>query len=264
MQDITVNEFTCRRDDLTIRGQTFQKQGISEKLPAVIISHGFTSNMKRTRPYGEYIASLGFRAFTFDFCGGGLETTSDGSFTDMTPISETEDLRAVIDYVFSREDVDPERLSLMGCSQGGFVSGLVASKRNDIRSLILFYPALCIPDDARNGSMQTFCFDPDNMPETIVSGPYVLGRNYPLSVMDMDINKELVKYKNGPVFIIHGTADAIVPVRYAKDAYESFRKSNPDQNVILELLEGGPHGFDGAYFEKACEKLAAFLKENAA
>ena len=37
----------------------------------------------------------------------------------------------------------------MGCSQGGFVSALVAAKNNfPIEKLVLFYPALCIPDDA--------------------------------------------------------------------------------------------------------------------
>lgn len=55
----------------------------------------------------------------------------------------------------------------MGCSQGGFVSGMTAAQlKEQIRGLIMFYPALCIPDDARKGHMMFSEFDPQNIPDT--------------------------------------------------------------------------------------------------
>ena len=57
----------------------------------------------------------------------------------------------------------------MGCSQGGFVSALFAAAHPNVvvSRLILFYPALCIPEDARRGKMLMYAFDPSNIPEQI-------------------------------------------------------------------------------------------------
>ena len=43
---------------------------------------------------------------------------------------------------------------------------IAASKLNDrISKLVLFYPAFCIPDDARAGRMMFAKFDLDNIPD---------------------------------------------------------------------------------------------------
>ena len=47
-----------------------------------------------------------------------------------------------------------KKLLLMGCSQGSFVSALTAAKHPAlVQKLVLFYPALCIPDDVRAGNL---------------------------------------------------------------------------------------------------------------
>lgn len=59
------------------------------------------------------------------------------------------------------------RESLFEC-QRGFVSSLVAAKWKDrISKLVLFYPALCIPDDARAGKMMFAKFDPQNSMQSL-------------------------------------------------------------------------------------------------
>lgn len=66
--------FSCQRDNLTIRGYMFRKEtGI---LPAIIICHGFMANQKTVTHYAKVLANLGYAAFTFDFCGGGLRSKS--------------------------------------------------------------------------------------------------------------------------------------------------------------------------------------------
>ena len=75
---------------------------------------------------------------------------------------------AVMDYVRALPYVNKDNIFLMGCSQGGFVSVLVAAKNKyPIKKLCLFYPALCIPDDARAGKMMMAKFDPNNVPELL-------------------------------------------------------------------------------------------------
>ena len=69
----------------------------------------------------------------------------------------------------------------------GFVSALVAAKHPGlVDRLVLLFPALCIPDDARAGKMMFAQFDPQNIPEYIHCGPMKLGRCYPADVIDMD------------------------------------------------------------------------------
>ena len=122
----------------------------------------------------------------------------------MSVLTEVEDLIAVINYVKTLPYVSPAQITLMGCSQGGFVSALTAVKlNNQIEKLILFYPALCIPDDARQGKMKMAKFDPSNIPTQIKCGPMRLGRRYAADVLDMNPFDAISPY-DGPVLIIHG------------------------------------------------------------
>ena len=89
----------------------------------------------------------------------------------MMILTEKGDLLEVVKYVQSNTGVDPGKIILVGCSQGGFVSALAAAVLDaQIAGLVLQYPALCIPDDARKGSMQIIRFDPNNI-QTMLEQP---------------------------------------------------------------------------------------------
>lgn len=90
------------------------------------------------------------------------------------------------------------------------MSALVAAKHpKKVDRLVLFYPALCIPNDARAGKMMYAKLDPQNLPEQFTCGPMKLGRCYPADVIDTDPFREIQGY-DGPVLIVHGTKDKIV------------------------------------------------------
>ena len=263
-KDVTVLEssFTCKRGDLTIRGIVAREKG-KENLPIVIVSHGFMTNHESVLGYVRQFARWGYAAFCFDFCGGCIVGSSDGKTTDMTVFTEREDLKAVIAYAKTQDYVDAETLLLMGCSQGGFVSGLTAAELGDaVTALVMFYPALSIPDDARRGSMVMARFDPEDIPETILCGPMMIGRCYPEVVMDMDPFEEIKVY-GGPVFIAHGTRDRLVPVTYSEKAYAAYT-DGADQKPRRKLLliEGADHGFSAEYAEIAINGLETFLDAN--
>lgn len=122
----------------------------------------------------------------------------------MSVLTEVQDLEAVIRYAQSLPYTG-DTLLLMGCSQGGMVSALTAAKHPDaVDRLVLFYPAFCIPDDARAGHMMMAHFDPQNLPEKIHCGPMPLGRCYPESVMHMDVFREITPYTGGADCPRHG------------------------------------------------------------
>jgi pimeloyl-ACP methyl ester carboxylesterase len=140
----------------------------------------------------------------------------------------------------------------MGGSQGGFVSALFAANHPElVEKLVLFFPALCIPDDARAGKMMLAQFDPNNIPEVLHCGPMKLGRCYPADVMNLGPYEEIAPYE-GQVLIVHGTKDNIVDLEYSKRAQKAYK------NARLEIIRDGAHGFSPKHDEIAIEYLCEF------
>lgn len=270
---ITRSTFTCTRDGMTIRGTQFLPEG--NNLPVAVISHGFMANQQSVLKYARQFSRWGYASYCFDFSGGCINGKSDGKTTDMSVLTEKEDLKAVIAYVKGLPFVNPNRLILMGCSQGGFVSALTAAELKDqVSKLILFYPALCIPDDARRGQMMMASFDPNEIPDIIRCGPMQLGKAYPSSVKDMDPFQEISGYR-GPVLIVHGTEDHIVKLSYAQRAWESYTQKGtplPDRDAAeasrlipsakrqLLVLENAGHGFGAKGNAAALFGVKQFLR----
>lgn len=254
--------FSCKRDDLVIRGTEYRPEG--EDLPIAIVSHGFMAFQDTVRHYAKALAEMGYVSYCFDFNGGCvIKGKSDGKTTEMSVLTEVRDLEAVINYAETRPYSNSEKIILMGCSQGGFVSALTASKLNHkISKLILFYPALCIPDDARAGKMIMAKFDPKHIPDTIKCGPMKLGKCYVEDVIELNPYEE-IKGFCGDVLLIHGTKDNIVPISYAEKAYDTYLKvgkeNNLSRNVFFHTIENGKHGFSKKHDKIAIEYLKQFL-----
>lgn len=247
-----VRKFKVNRQNLSISGRVYGDcSGIS---PLVILSHGFMANQSMCKKYAKLLARKGYVAVTFDFCGGGLFSSSEGKTYDMSVLTEADDLEAVIDYFIEEPYVDKSRISLLGCSQGGFVSAIVAKRRSTmINRLIMFYPALCIPDDARKGSMVFAKFDPKNVPEKIRCGPMVIGKEYVTSVIDADAYSLIGDFP-GRVLLIHGTKDKLVDISYSRKAVDKFL------NIEFHEINDAGHGFTGAYDKQAKEILSDFME----
>lgn len=249
----TVSAFECKREDLTIRGTVYRPEG--DNLPVAIISHGFGGNQEMSFSYADVLSDMGYVAFAYDFCGGSFPGTgkSDGETTEMSALTEVKDLEAVIAYAQSL-DYTSDELLLMGCSQGGFVSAMVSAKHPGLVSkAVLFFPAFCIPDDARKGQMLAAKFDPKNPDDVIDCGIIKLGKCYPLDVMEMDYIEEIKAYE-GPVLIVHGTADAIVNVDYSIKAEKEYK------NCKLVIIENGDHGFNVDHEKIAVTALKEFAQ----
>ncbi len=261
-EGITSKTFTCKREGLTIGGTEYRPQG--ENLPIAIVCHGFMAWQDTVKHYAQMLAEMGYAAYCFDFNGGSvMKSKSEGKTTEMSVLTEVKDLEAVIEHLRSLPYVNPDRIFLMGCSQGGFVSALLAAKNKyPIEKLSLFYPALCIPDDVRAGRMMNTKFDPANIPEKINCGPMKVGRCYATDVIDMDPFEEIKNY-NGEVLIVHGTADKIVNIDYSVRAVEAYKSTRPDEmaeekRVQYHVIEDGAHMFSKKHDVIAMEYLREF------
>ena len=258
-------KFECKRNHLTLRGTHFRPQG--EQLPIAIVSHGFMANQRSVRRYARALAEMGYAAFCFDFSGGcAFFGKSDGKSTDMSVLTEVSDLEAVAAYARALPYTKSDELLLMGCSQGGFVSALAAAKAdNNVSKLILFYPALCIPDDARAGQMMFAKFDPEHIPEQFMCGPMRLSSRYVTDVINMKPGEE-IKHYPGDVLIVHGDKDPVVSIHYSNRAYKTYLKRTAAKfhrppRTVFRTIEGGKHGFSRKHDVLAMDAVRSFLSE---
>jgi uncharacterized protein len=93
------------------------RAGTGERLPVVILAHGFSGTMDRLAPYAERFAAGGIAALVFDYRGFGESGGQPRQVVDLR--GQHEDLRAAIAWVRGREDLDPDRVALWGNSLGG-------------------------------------------------------------------------------------------------------------------------------------------------
>ena len=253
--------FSCYRDGLKINGTLFlPKTRKNEKLPIAIVCHEFMANQLFSFPYAKALAGIGFAAFCFDFCGGGLVSTSRGSRRDMSVLTEISDLKAVIRFAQSLSNTDEGELLLVGCSQGGLVAALTAAQMPEtVNGLVLLYPALCIPDAARGGEMLWLKFDPSHIPEKMHAGPMPLGRRYSADVMNMDAFRQIAGY-SGKVLLLHGDRDAIVDISYAEKAESVYRAAGADVRFVV--IPGGKHIFrKPSQIRQATQEITAFVRK---
>ncbi|MDO4797091.1 MAG: alpha/beta fold hydrolase [Coriobacteriales bacterium] len=224
--------------------------------PAVVCAHGFTANHAEADPYAIGLASRGFVSLSIDFFGGGWGIRSDGTLLDMTVETERDDLLAFVDALTLLPYVDADNVCLLGCSQGGFVSTMAAAARpRDVRALCLMYPAFVLHDDALAlypqvqdvpDSYPAFDFAPERS---------TISREYNLVARRTDPYRLMTAYP-GQVLIVHGDADAIVPLSYAQRAQQTFAHAR------LEVMEGGDHGLRGDYLPRAVEFATEFLSNS--
>ncbi len=236
----------CRLRGFVLRPQR------AGRLPAAIVSHGFGSSTRDTKKYARVFANEGFAAFCFDFCMSG-SGKSTGSSLGMSVLTEKTDLLNVLDYVKGLDFVDTDHITLAGCSQGGLVSALAAAEReSEVERLVLYYPALCIPDDARRGQMINARFDPDHVPERFRALFVRLGARYALDAQGLDPYREICGFSK-PVLIVHGTKDKLVDIRYSRRACEGY----PDCRLV-EVDAG--HGFLFQGFPQSRRATVEFLR----
>ena len=127
---VSARSLSIQTETHTLYGELLLPEGISGKLPTVIVSHGLNSSgLNAQRLVGRSLAMSGFAVYCFDFYGGSRRSKSSGERWEMSVFTEKDDLNAVIGHIKTLDSTDPERLFLLGESQGGFVTAIAAAAR---------------------------------------------------------------------------------------------------------------------------------------
>lgn len=202
----------------------------------VILMHGIFSS-KAYPPMPQIAKELkknGIATIAMDFGGHG---NSQGKKKHMTIAKEIEEAKAVYEYASQLPYVT--KISLLGHSQGGVVAsmlaGELANEGGAPHKLILLAPGAVIKEACQGGHFFGKRFDSKNPPEYIKCfGIFKLGKEYLTTTQHLDIYGTSKSYK-GPVCLIHGTKDRIVPLWCSKKYDEIY------DNSQMHLIEGEAH-----------------------
>ncbi len=229
----------------------------TDHCPMVVLMHGFMSSMNRNPlpKISEALAKAGIASIRFDFNAHGK---SEGKFIDMTLANEVSDAKAVLNYVSSLPYVT--KIGVLGHSQGGVIAGLLSGELEDdaLRPacVTLLAPAAVLKDDAIAGTCMGVKYNAADPPEYVNVFMHKLGRKFILAAQKLELYDISCQY-TGPVCIIHGIKDKIVPYSYAEEYDRRYSNSE------LHILED-----EGHFMKKRLEDISSialeFMKRNLA
>ena len=219
-----VTELHCKSEGIDIYGLMYTPKAKAGKLPLIILSHSSSLTHAAMVPYAEYLSEKGYAAYCYDFCGACDSSKSKGRTTDeMTVFTEVDDLKIVLDKMKTLDYIDTDNVFVLGSSQGGLVTALVAEERPfDIQGMILFYPAFNIPDMIEQFSS----FGNMGMSDAFVK-----------AMKGYNVYANIGKYLND-IIIIHGTSDFIVNIKYSEKAVTKYK------SAVLYPIQNANHGFN--------------------
>ena len=244
-------------NDILIVGHLYRPEEETDN-PCVIISHEFGFDQNWETKYATELARRSFPVFTFDFPGSGNGCSTGRKTTDMSILTETEDLITGFKYV-NRLLGGKRKIVICGLSMGGMAAALAAAELKDkLGGLILVYPAFAIPDDAGKGKALGARFDPKNPPESFFTKypPVRLGRKFVEDAFAVDDWLDRIGSYKGKVLLMHGENDRIVPIIYSEMAASVY-----DKVRFVRIPHAGHIFWQPWIKNKAIQKMIVFLIE---
>lgn len=200
----------------------------------------------------------------------GYGCSEGGDIYEATIPERADDIKAGLDYLKSRKEIDGSRLGLLGLSEGANIGPMIAAADPSIRALVI------MAGSATNGREileWQVLYD-----TALIEGVTDEERDRILKQRMMDVEKWIAEGKTKrwrksfveynplptarnvlcPVLIIHGDRDANVPVKHAHLLAEAMRAGG-NADVTVRILQNHNHLFlkdtDGRFTDKRYVKL---------
>jgi len=199
----------------------------------IVHCHGNAGNITFHYSLTLFLVEAGYNVFCFDYGGYGK---SEGRPSPKIIIKDTV---AALNYVKSREDVDKTKIALFGQSLGGGAAASGAMVQDPtVKCLVLEATFTTYREMAWSTSLGKMLF---------FLTPFV--------IPDKGPKKDLQNINGRPVLIVHGEEDALIPLKFSRDLYETARAKK-----ALTILEGFNH-LQGSEGEPEYQKaILDFLK----
>ncbi len=242
------------RDGIQLVGMIHIPEKTSPKYPAVMLLHGFTGNKAETHfmftKMARKLAKAGFVCLRFDFSGSG---DSEGSFEEMTYLTELADAKAALKFLRQQPKVNVEKIGVLGLSMGGGVAALLAGSEPDIKSLVLL-SAVSRPEENFRKLLENIpkISKPDGS-WYLDNGGNAVGQKF-FEVLPKARPLDVIKNYSGHALIIHGNEDVVVPESAAYD-YFDILKNRDNCFTELKLVDGADHVFSSVALTDSLNQL---------
>lgn len=151
----------------------------------------------------------------------------------------------------ARNAADAENIFLFGGSQGGLVSALAAEEaKDDVRGLLLLFPAMCIADNWN----KRFPEEKD-IPAVQELWGMNLGKKFFSTLRGFDVYQQIGGYGRS-VRVIYGEDDPIVSLDYME------RLKTVYKDMELYIFKGEGHGFSEEGNRRMAELTLEFVRQN--
>lgn len=238
-------------DGVELKGWLVKPPQPPRKSPAIIICHGVGANKSDFTELAAALSRRGYYVLTFDFRAHG---ESKGSRTSLG-YHEQKDVAAALDFLRSRQEVDPKRIGVYGFSLGGATAVLAAAKTGGFAAIVTDSAFAGLRDMARTAITGFY-----RLPAFPFLQLTVLG--YDL-YFQTDVNKVSPVSVIGtlspvPVFIIAGDGDELIPVENGKRLFAAANEPK-ELWIIPNAFHGATLAAAGKEYEK---RVGEFFDRN--
>lgn len=126
-------EVSFQNKDVVLKGKLLIPDGAARR-PAFVLAHGSGPATRNMGIFDSFLAHQGAAVLAFDKRGVGGSTGNwqAASFEDLAA-----DVLAGVEFLKKRADIDPERIGILGGSQGGWIGSLAAAKSDAVKFLVV-------------------------------------------------------------------------------------------------------------------------------
>ncbi len=211
-------------DGQKIKGTLIFPSKLKAKNPGVLFIHGWESNKTGYIPRAQTVAANGAICLIFDMRGHG---NSGSKLANLSRKDHLKDAMTAYDFLLSQPKVDKNKIGVVGSSYGGYLSAILASKRN-LKWVVLRAPALYKDD--------TF-----NLPSWKVMNKdkYKRAKKYKKEKIDFNnlALQSLHKFR-GDILLLKSEKDEIIPEHYTRNYIKTI---NPKANFDLKIIKDADH-----------------------
>lgn len=221
-------------------------------VPLVVMAHGHGGSRQEGGGYqrvAEALAREGIATIRMDFpgCGDSTESFAENNLTNMLA-----DLRAAREFALQKDEIDAAKVGLLGYSMGGRLVTLLAAEDKSVKAMAMWAPAVengAARERAEftrlSGDTQTY----DRLKTTALEEGYAeydtrwgatlrVGHRW-FTDLEASMPLEAISTFEGPLLVLYGDADDVVPPAVAEAAIASATGSSA---VVGHVVAGAQHG----------------------
>jgi uncharacterized protein len=213
-------------DGIVLDGRFFR----GERPALVILASGYGDTQDQMLSIAEFLHGAGFGVITYN---SRARATSGGEYVTLG-VREQGDLVSLLEYAARRNDVDPQRIGVLGISMGGATAILAAAQDRRIRAVVddsgfSDAPRVIAASFEHFIHLPAFPFAPVTVEIANLRARINVNRVRPMDVIG--------QVSPRPLLIIHNANDSVVPTENSLRNFAAAREPKE-----LWLVPGSGHG----------------------